>query len=196
MVHVPFPLASRRKPAAAACPCVAGYKPQSIALALAACFGLDPAAFAQPVGAQAIHGTATLSPNGSRLTVTTQNGPGTSHSVINWQSFNIGPGNTTQFIQQSASSMVYNRVTSDTLSSITGSMTPNGKVFAVDPNSAKPAGVTATDIAASASVPSNAFQIITSDGAHTFRSLPPPPNAATQMVIGADGVVRLTSTKP
>ena len=160
-----------------------------------ACFALSMSAqlFAQalPRGGGVISGNAVIISPGNNLNIAN-----TPNAVINWQSFNIGPGNTTQFIQQSASSMVYNRVTSGTPLSITGSMTPNGKVFAVDPNSAKPAGVTATDIAASASVPSNAFQIITSDGAHTFRSLPPPPNAATQMVIGADGVVRLTSTKP
>ena len=54
-------------------------------------------------------GAASIIVNGQKMTIT--NTPGTN---INWQSFNIGSGNTVQFLQQSASSMVFNRVTGST----------------------------------------------------------------------------------
>ena len=88
----------------ASAPAVAGHQPLALALALAACFATLPAALAQPAGAQAIHGSATLSQNGSRLTVTTQNGAGTNHSVINWQSFGIPAGSSTWFAQPGSTS--------------------------------------------------------------------------------------------
>ena len=74
-------------------------------------------------------GAASFVTNGGKLTVT--NTPGTS---INWQSFNIGKGNTVQFVQQSSASMVFNRVTGSTPSSILGNLISNGKVFLINPN--------------------------------------------------------------
>ena len=65
--------------AVAAAPAAAGFAPRTIALAVAAVFGWG-AALAQPQGAQAIHGAATLSPQGRHLVVTTQNGAGTNAS--------------------------------------------------------------------------------------------------------------------
>ena len=64
---------------------------------------------AQPAGAQVIHGAATLVQRGNNLTVTTQNGAGTAHSAINWQT-NIPTGSTTHFAQPGASSTSINRV--------------------------------------------------------------------------------------
>ena len=153
-------------------------------------FGASAQIFAQvlPKSGIVTSGQATII--GNKLTITN---PGTN---INWQSFNIGTGNTTQFIQQSPSSMAFNRVTGSTPSPILGTMVSNGKVFAINPNSAKPEGTTRLDTGALVLGPSGAFQVITGDGAHAFRSLTPPPNAATQAVMGADGVIRLTAAKP
>jgi len=52
---------------------------------------------ANPSGGVAIQGQATMATNGNKLLVTTQNGAGTNHSAINWQSFSIPAGNTTYF---------------------------------------------------------------------------------------------------
>lgn len=62
-------------------------------------------ALANPTGPTVAHGNATFQQNGSRLTIT--NTPST---IINWQEFSIGIGETTDFVQQSAASAVLNRV--------------------------------------------------------------------------------------
>jgi hypothetical protein len=59
---------------------------------------------AQTTGLQAIHGTASMVTQGNKTIITTQNGAGTSHSALNWQSFGVAPGTTTQFNQPSAAS--------------------------------------------------------------------------------------------
>ena len=101
-----------------------GIKP--IALALACCFSLH--AQANPVGAQVVSGTASINQSGNLLTVT--NSP---NAIINWQGFSIGTGQTTNFVQQSASSSVLNRVIGPDPSSLLGTLTSNGRVFLINP---------------------------------------------------------------
>ena len=55
-------------------------------LVIAACFA-SADAFALPVGAQVVNGTATMVQAGNVLTVTNSNG-----AIINWQQFNINAG--------------------------------------------------------------------------------------------------------
>ena len=62
-------------------------------LALVCCASFQ--ALANPLGAQVVSGSATLTQSGSTLTVT--NSP---NSILNWQSFSIGASETTRFIQQ------------------------------------------------------------------------------------------------
>ena len=81
-----------------------------LVVALATAFLTQSAAHAQPVGPQAVAGQATVQTQGSNLLVTTQNAPGTQHSTINWQSFNVGSQASVQFVQPSASSSILNRV--------------------------------------------------------------------------------------
>jgi len=57
----------------------------------------------------------------------------TPNAVINWQSFSIGSGQTTNFVQQSASSSVLNRVIGPDPSTLLGALTSNGKVFLINP---------------------------------------------------------------
>ncbi|MBX3654006.1 MAG: filamentous hemagglutinin N-terminal domain-containing protein [Ramlibacter sp.] len=121
------------RPRVAASPAVDGHRPLNLVLALAACFAVSLPAGAQPTGAQAIHGSATLSQNGSVLTVTTQNGAGSSHSAINWQSFNIPGGSTTYFAQPDAASTSINRVLGNNPSAIFGTLGSNGKLVLVNP---------------------------------------------------------------
>lgn len=116
----------------AASPAAAGYRPAGIALAVAAVF-IELPALAQPSGAQAIHGSASLNQQGNKLTVTTQNGAGTNHSAINWQSFSVPGGTTTHFAQPNAGSTSINRVVGNDPSSILGTLSSNGRLVLVNP---------------------------------------------------------------
>jgi filamentous hemagglutinin family protein len=88
---------------------------------------------ANPVGGVAIHGSIAVSnPQPNTLLVTTQNGAGTSHSAVNWQSFSIPAGSTTRIEQPSAASMSINRVVTNTPSQLFGTLSSNGKVVLVN----------------------------------------------------------------
>ncbi len=95
---------------------------------ITACFA-PGAPLANPSGHQVVNGLATFDRQGNVLTVT--NSPG---AIINWQSFSIGAGEVTRFIQQSADSCVLNRVVGQDPSQILGSLQSNGRVFLVNPN--------------------------------------------------------------
>lgn len=59
----------------------------------------------------------------------------TNQGVVNWQNFNIGKTESTQFVQPSTNSVTLNRVTGDANpSQILGSLTANGKIAIVNPN--------------------------------------------------------------
>ena len=90
-------------------------------------------AFGQPMGAQAIHGQAALVQQGNSLVVTTQNGPGSRHSAINWQSFSVPGGSTTLFRQPDAASTSINRVVGSNPSAIFGTLSSNGRLVLVNP---------------------------------------------------------------
>ncbi len=81
------------------------------------------AASANPVGATVSQGTASFSSQGSQLTIRTSD-----RTFINWQSFNIGLGQTTDFIQPSSSSLVWNRINDANPSQILGNLNANGYV--------------------------------------------------------------------
>jgi filamentous hemagglutinin family protein len=124
-------------------PAVAGYRPAGVALAIAGAFsgaltgGVTGAfvgpAHAQSTGLQAIHGTASMATQGNKTIITTQNGAGTSHSALNWQSFGVAPGTTTQFNQPSAASTAINRVLGNNPSAIFGTLSSNGRLVLVNP---------------------------------------------------------------
>lgn len=112
-------------------PAVAGFVPAALAVAVAAAF-VQPAR-TQPSGAQAVHGTVSTSQQGNTQVVTTQNGAGTSHSVVNWQSFSVPAGTITRFDQPSATSTSINRVVGTDPSAIFGTLRSNGKLVLVNP---------------------------------------------------------------
>jgi len=86
-------------------------------------------AIANPTGPSVVSGQASFSSQGKQLTVT--NTPG---SIINWQGFSVGVGETTRFVQQSAQSAVLNRVVGADPSSILGTLQSNGRIVLVNPN--------------------------------------------------------------
>lgn len=63
------------------------------------------------------------------MTVTNING-----TIIHWNSFSVGAGNTVQFVQPGAGSKVMNRVVGGDPSQIYGQILSNGQVFLVNPN--------------------------------------------------------------
>src|SRR5882724_2041229 len=85
-----------------------------------------------PLGSQVVGGSANVQGQGtSRVTVTQSS----DKAVINWQTFNIGSGEATQFVQPSASSITLNRVTGNMGASVLdGTLTANGRVFLVNPD--------------------------------------------------------------
>jgi filamentous hemagglutinin family protein len=70
-----------------------------------------------------VSGSASAQSSGSRLNITAGNG-----AVLQWSSFNIGPGQTTTFIQPSANSVVLNTIGGSSPSQIWGHLTANGTV--------------------------------------------------------------------
>ncbi|MBY0579079.1 MAG: filamentous hemagglutinin N-terminal domain-containing protein, partial [Burkholderiales bacterium] len=92
---------------------------------LLACSGVQ----ANPVGPAVVNGQASFSTQGNAFSIT--NSPG---AIINWQSFSIGAGEATRFIQQSSLSSVLNRVTGGDPSRILGLLQSNGRVFLINPN--------------------------------------------------------------
>ena len=58
----------------------------------------------------------------------------TPNAVVNWQSFNIGQNNKVDIQQLNQNSVLLNRVTGDTPSTIAGQLKATGQVFLVNPN--------------------------------------------------------------
>jgi filamentous hemagglutinin family protein len=93
--------------------------------------GLAPAT-AGPNGAAVVGGSATVQGQGTANVVVNQSSP---NAIINWQTFNIGSGQTTKILMPSASSTELDRVTGGLgPSQILGSLYSNGKVFLVNPD--------------------------------------------------------------
>jgi filamentous hemagglutinin family protein len=118
----------------ASTPAVAGFRPAGAALAIAAAFLTPTLARAQATGLQAIHGSASQATQGNKTVITTQNGAGTGHSVLNWQSFSVPSGSITQFNQPSANSTAINRVLGNNPSAIFGTLSSNGRLVLVNPS--------------------------------------------------------------
>jgi len=94
-------------------------------------FVSQSAAYAMPVGGTVVGGQANISQSGNTSTITQLS----NRASINWQSFDIGTGESVNFIQPSSQSIAFNRVTgSQNPSQILGSMTANGQVWLVNPN--------------------------------------------------------------
>jgi len=99
-------------------------RPASMAVwLLLACGPGQIAGWANPTGGTVTQGTATFSTSGSQLTIQTS-----SQAYINWQTFNIGVGETTTFVQPSSSSVVWNQINGANPSQILGNLNANGYV--------------------------------------------------------------------
>ena len=103
---------------------------QLLVAAVSACF--TAGAHALPTVPTVVNGTAGFAQSGNVLTVTNSAG-----AIINWQKFGIAAGETTRFIQPSASSAVLNQVVGVNgireMSQIHGTLSSNGKVWLINP---------------------------------------------------------------
>ena len=101
-------------------------------IALLGLFFLTAApALANPTGGEVVAGDATIvQESATKLDIF----PHTEKAIINWQQFNIGAGEYTQFYQPSANSIALNRVLSDNPSSLLGKLSANGHVILVNQN--------------------------------------------------------------
>lgn len=85
---------------------------------------------ANPTGGNIIAGNASIQTKGNL----TQINQSSDKTIINWQTFNINPNETTQFIQPQTSSIALNRVnTSYGASKIMGNLLANGNVWIINP---------------------------------------------------------------
>src|SRR5579875_3364111 len=87
-------------------------------------------ALANPAGGSVAGGSASISSSGSTLTVSQTS----DRAIIDWSSFDIGSGETTQFKQPSSSSIALNRISEDKPSQIDGNLTANGNIILINPN--------------------------------------------------------------
>ncbi len=86
-------------------------------------------ALGNPTGGSVRQGTATFNSSGSQLTINTS-----SQAFISWQSFNIGTGETTTFVQPSSTSLVWNQINDPNASQILGNLNANGYVVLQNQN--------------------------------------------------------------
>jgi filamentous hemagglutinin family protein len=91
--------------------------------------GLAQAANA-PGGGQVISGSGQIQQSGNVTTIQ-QNSQVLS---LNWQNFDIGSGQTVNFVQPGASSIAVNRILGNTASEIDGHLNANGQVWLINPN--------------------------------------------------------------
>src|SRR5262245_20030153 len=103
---------------------------RNLVLTTSALLALGSAGMAGPEGAQVVGGSATVTGQGTGSVIINQT---SNRAIINWNTFNIGTGETTRFNQPSSSSFVLNRVTGGLGPSvIDGTLTANGNVFIID----------------------------------------------------------------
>jgi filamentous hemagglutinin family protein len=93
----------------------------ALGVALAGVLSLQ--SWANPTGMSVANGTVVAATSGLQLNITASH-----NAAINWQSFNIGANETTTFIQPSASSVVWNRISDPNPSQIWGHLNANGIV--------------------------------------------------------------------
>lgn len=101
---------------------------KTLAASMMLVFGTQ--AMALPVNGVVTAGGASINQGAGSTTITQTS----QNAAINWQSFNIGQGESVRFIQPNSSSVALNRVLGPDPSSILGSLLANGKVFLINPN--------------------------------------------------------------
>src|SRR6185312_7069718 len=86
---------------------------------------------ASPQGGQVVAGRGNITNPNANLTVVHQN---SNKLIINWNSFDIGAGQTVKFVQPGASSAALNRIFNQNATQVFGDILSNGQVFLINPN--------------------------------------------------------------
>ncbi|GLQ95029.1 hypothetical protein GCM10007901_39820 [Dyella acidisoli] len=99
---------------------------------LATALGMTGLAYASggPIGGQIVGGSGQIQQIGNVTTIH-QN---SSTLSLNWQSFNIAPDQTVNFVQPGSDAIAINRIFSSTPSDIYGHLNANGQVWLINPN--------------------------------------------------------------
>ena len=99
---------------------------------LAASIGMASMAYANgaPSGGQIVSGVAHIQQSGSTTTIRQSS----QTLSLNWQSFDIAPDQTVNFLQPDNGAVAVNRVFSSTPSDILGHLNANGQVWLINPN--------------------------------------------------------------
>ena len=93
-------------------------------LLLPALFTSPVTVLANPTGGSVTQGAATFKSSGNQFTITQTSGS----AYVNWQSFNIGAGETTTFVQPTSTSVTWNQINDANPSQILGNLNANGYV--------------------------------------------------------------------
>ncbi|CAM2188913.1 fibronectin-binding autotransporter adhesin [Paraburkholderia sacchari] len=119
-----------------------------------------------PTGGVVVGGQGHIGAGGNTMTVQQD----TTRMAVNWNSFNIGAGNTVVFNQPSSSSVVLNTVLGNNPSQIYGNLRANGQVFLINPNGVlfgKTAQVNVGGLLAS-TLPINVSAFMSANGRYTL----------------------------
>ena len=87
-------------------------------------------AHAAPGGGQVVAGSGQISTSGNTTTITQQS----QNLSLNWQSFNIAPQQTVDFVQPSATAVAVNHIFDTNGTQILGHLNANGQVYLINPN--------------------------------------------------------------
>jgi filamentous hemagglutinin family protein len=90
----------------------------------------SPSAHANPVGGAVTTGLASVSTSSNKTNVNQKS----EDVVVDWSSFNIGAGQTTQFVQPNAQAIAVNRICGANASQILGTLDANGRVVLINGN--------------------------------------------------------------
>jgi len=86
--------------------------------------------YGNPTGGQVAAGSATITTVPGTVTIN----QASNTAIINWQTFSIGAGQLTQFVQPSAASAALNRVLGGGISTIDGTLSANGQIVLINGN--------------------------------------------------------------
>src|ERR1700733_5755366 len=90
----------------------------------------SPAAYANPLGGAVTTGSASISTALNKTNVNQKS----EDVVIDWSSFNVGAGQTTQFVQPNAQAIAVNRIGGASASQILGTLDANGRIVLINGN--------------------------------------------------------------
>src|SRR5580693_7954651 len=91
---------------------------------------LASAALANPLSAAVTTGSASIASSSNK----TQIDQKSEDVVIDWSSFNIGAGQTTEFVQPNAQAIAVNRIGGNSASQILGTLDANGRIVLINGN--------------------------------------------------------------